>query len=373
LCPKPNEVYSLIEKTMPDKVSQLRVELLKEARSFPIKVLGMGALYPTLSRWWLTTIAIKKAKKKFGVNPNLIFFSWLDGYIYLGYSAWVCSLVYKIVELIFPYQWSGLIFHIEAGSRDIQNSINKPDAYKILRSTKCKAIAVLDEVRAINLKYLGKKIVVFPDVADDATVDVTCDIVQKVRKAADGKKVIGLLGYLEKRKGILSLIEIAKKTTQEPWFFIFAGVLAKDTFSLDEIKIITHFVNSNPLNCFFYFDRISEESQFNALVKQCDVLYAVYKKFPSSSNILTKAAIFKKKILVASGYCMASRVDKFNLGASVDEDNVVQHISSLKLLLDQEDIYQYSENRGFEEYKKLHSVDRLRQVFFSILSENNEI
>lgn len=364
LCPKPSEVYSLIEKIMPDKVSQLRVDLLKESWSFPIKILGMGALYPTLSRWWLTIIAIQKAKQKSDVNPDLIFFSWLDGYIYLGHSVWVCRLIYKLVDLIFPYQWIGLFFHVQAKNRDSQSSISKPDVYKILRSKKCEAIAVLDEVNELNLKYLGKKVVVFPDITDDAPVDETFDIAQKVRKASDGKKVIGLLGYLEKRKGILSLIEIAQKSIQRPWFFLFAGVLAKDTFSSDEINMIKQFVNSNPLNCLFYFDRIPKESQFNALVQRCDILYAVYKNFPSSSNILTKAAIFKKLVLVSSGYCMGNRVKEFNLGISVDEEDIIEQINSLELLLDQERFYQHPK---FEEYKKLHSVDRLDKVLRSIL------
>jgi hypothetical protein len=79
LCPKPNEVYKLILDTIPDCIAQLHVDKLVESKSPSISILGMGALYPTLSRWYLTTNAIAKAKKKFNIKPDIVFFSWLDG------------------------------------------------------------------------------------------------------------------------------------------------------------------------------------------------------------------------------------------------------------------------------------------------------
>jgi len=58
LCPKPDEVYKLILDTMPDSIAQLHVDKLIESKPPSINILGMGALYPTFSRWYLTTNAI---------------------------------------------------------------------------------------------------------------------------------------------------------------------------------------------------------------------------------------------------------------------------------------------------------------------------
>ncbi|PZO39607.1 MAG: hypothetical protein DCF19_13565 [Pseudanabaena frigida] len=367
LCPKPDEVYQLIQKALPDKVSQLKVDLLKEAKIPPLKIVGMGALYPTLSRWYLTAIAIDKVKKKFDLCPDLIFFSWLDGYLYLGNSAWLCLLIYKLVDLFFAYQWVGLLFHVRSETNHLNSSSNQSDPYKILRSPKCQAIAILDELSTDRIEKLGKKVVIFPDIADDAPADSTYSVVQKIREKANGRQVIGLLGYLEKRKGVISLIEIAKQSTQKPWFFLFAGVLSKNTFSLTESETIIKFAESNPSNCFFWFERIPQESQFNALVKKCDVLYAVYEKFSSSSNILTKAALFEKLVLVSSGYCMESRIKEFNLGMSVDEDDLTNQINALEILLDKEEFYQKIGEPKFKEYRELHSINRLNKVFANIL------
>jgi len=362
LCPKPDEVYKLILDTMPDYIAQLHVDKLIESKSPSINILGMGALYPTFSRWYLTTNAIAKAKKKFKIKPDIVFFSWLDGYLYLGYSALVCRLLYKLVDIFFPYKWCGLLFHTYTAQAK-QN----PDIYKIIKSRKCYAIAVLNELNSHDLKKLDKKIVVFPDIADDASPDITYDLVQKIIEKADQRKIIGLLGYLEKRKGILNLIEIAQQSIQKPWFFVFAGVLPQNTFSPTEINKILNFADSNPSNCLFHFERIPEESQFNVLVNKCDVLYAVYQDFSSSSNILTKAAIFKRLVLVANGYYMESIVKEFNLGLSVNETEISKQIEALEILIDQDRFYQNSGFPKFEEYQQLHSVNQLNQSIIDLL------
>ena len=79
LCPKPNEVYKLILDTMPDYIAKLHVDKLIESKSPSINILGMGALYPTFSRWYLTKNAIAKAKKKFNIKPDIVFFRALLG------------------------------------------------------------------------------------------------------------------------------------------------------------------------------------------------------------------------------------------------------------------------------------------------------
>jgi hypothetical protein len=51
-----------------------------------------------------------------------------------------------------------------------------------------------------------------------------------------------------------------------------------------------------------------DEAQFNSLVYICDILFAAYNNFPNSSNILTKAAIFQRPVVVSNNFCMEKRV-----------------------------------------------------------------
>jgi glycosyltransferase involved in cell wall biosynthesis len=363
LCPNPNQVYELVLETMPIYISQLYVDYLTEGDKPNINIKGMSSLYPTFSRWFLTTRAITKAKKKFNIKPDLVLLNWLDGLIYLGDSGLVCQLFYILVELLFPYKWVGVLFHSYS-----ELVAQNPEIYRILRSKKCQAIAVLNEHNLIKLSNLNKKIVIFPDVADDTSPDPNYEVSKEIKHQANSRKIIGLLGHLEKRKGILSLIEIAKRSVNKPWFFFFAGVFKEESFSPNEINIITDFIKSNPSNCFFHLKRIPYESQFNALIQQCDLVYVVYDNFPSSSNLLTKAAIFSKPVLVAKGYCMESRVKEFNLGVCVDSSNIAQQINALETLLGSDEISKNIINPRFLEYKEYHSVNRLKTVFIDFLS-----
>jgi hypothetical protein len=136
--------------------------------------------------------------------------------------------------------------------------------------------------------------------------------------------------------------------------------LVEQTLSEQELVKIKNFVFQSPSNCLFHFERIPDESQFNAVVSSCDVLFAVYQGFPHSSNILTKAAIFKKPVLVSNSFCMGERVRKFKLGLTVDEGKVLECNEALRRLLGQPNLNTQQEiSFNFEEYKYLHSIDKL--------------
>lgn len=126
-------------------------------------------------------------------------------------------------------------------------------------------------------------------------------------------------------------------------------------------------VKSAPHNCFFYFERIPNEAQFNSLVNVCDILFAVYNKFPHSSNILTKAATFKKPVIVSNKFCMAERVRKFGLGLTINEGNTLQCIEALYKLFSQSESDTRQTKQDFEGYKQFHSTERLYTAFSAIL------
>ena len=67
--------------------------------------------------------------------------------------------------------------------------------------------------------------------------------------------------------------------------------------------------------------------------KRVDVVFAVYPNFTRSSGMLSKAALYRRPILVASGYCMAERVAAYRLGMSADQDSVAECETALRQLL----------------------------------------
>jgi hypothetical protein len=92
-----------------------------------------------------------------------------------------------------------------------------------VKSKNCRAVLTLDEGIASSLsRKIGKPVLATPDVADPTTPDSNFELFQEVKNRAGGRPVCGLIGVLQKRKGILSFIEAAKSKPPD-WFFVVAG------------------------------------------------------------------------------------------------------------------------------------------------------
>jgi hypothetical protein len=111
----------------------------------------------------------------------------------------------------------------------------------------------------------------------------------------------------------------------------------------------------------FYLTQIPSESQFNALVKISDVLFAVRENFPYSSNTLIKAACFQKLVIANQQYCI-ERVKKFHLGYTIESGNIAQCVSLLEKLRTELSTGRLLIEPDFERYRQLHSTEELEQL-----------
>jgi glycosyltransferase involved in cell wall biosynthesis len=226
---------------------------------------------------------------------------------------------------------------------------------------------VLDEGIADRLQgKIAKPVIAFPDFTDESAPDINFEIAQKIRAKAAGRKIVGLLGSLDKRKGTLTLLEVSQQVSDR-WFFVFAGRLAEPAFTAAELAKIGEIVKANPENCFFHLTRIPTEAQFNAIIQICDLLYAAYENFFPSVNVLIKAAIFEKPVIASKNYCMGERVEKFNLGYGIEGGSVSQCVSILEQLHEELSTGHLSIQPDFEGYRHLHSIDQLSSAFQKIL------
>ena len=315
-----------------------------------------------IARWQQVAKIMEKIAVKLGKIPDLTFFAWLDSYLGPYLTA-------ATSDHIFPYPWSGLYFQPPLRKtlkyQQLRRGILNPLA--VLKSKHCPSVAVLDEGIADKLQQkLNKPVVIFPDFTDESPPDMSFEIAQKIRAKAAGRKIIGLLGSLDRRKGTLTLLEVSRQASDR-WFFVFAGKLAEPAFTAAELAKIGEIVKANPENCFFHLTRIPTEAQFNAIIQICDLLYAAYENFLYSSNILTKAAIFEKPVIASKNYCMGERVEKFNLGYGIEGGNVSQCVSILERFHEELSTGNLSIQPDFEGYRRLHSIEQLISAFQKIL------
>jgi hypothetical protein len=315
-----------------------------------------------IARWQQVAKIMEKIATKLGKIPDLTFFAWLDSYLALYLTA-------ATIDQIFPYRWSGLYFQPPLRKtlkyQQLRRGILDPLA--VLKSKHCPGVAVLDEGIADRLQgKIAKPVIAFPDFTDESPPDLDWQIVKDIAAKAGGKRIISLLGSLSEYKGLLTFVELSRQVP-EGWLFVFAGNLSTIGLKDQEIETIKSFFCSEPENCFFYLTQIPGESQFNALVKISDVLFAVRENFPYSSNTLIKAACFQKLVIANQQYCIGERVKKFHLGYTIESGNIAQCVSLLEKLRTELSTGNLSIQPDFEGYRHLHSIEQLISAFQKIL------
>jgi glycosyltransferase involved in cell wall biosynthesis len=185
---------------------------------------------------------------------------------------------------------------------------------------------------ALEKRVGSKPVFVLPDIADASEPNHEYELARRVRSFAKGRRVIGLIGSLERRKGVLTLLRAACQLESEPLLFVFAGTLADNTFAPGERDEIERAVRSNPTNCIFHFGWIPGEAEFNALIALCDVVFAGYEGFYHSSNIIGKAALFRKPVIVSKGYFMDEVVTRYRLGLVIEEGSIADCMDATRKL-----------------------------------------
>ena len=361
LCPAPEEVNQWIIGCCPELASNFHSFELHEPSPSQFSGRQLQARAMAVAHWQRVAQSIQEISSKLGKAPDITFFAWLDTSL---------GLIPAITDTIFPYPWSGLYFQplylrIPPKLRWMRHGILNP--LSVLKSSHCPVVAVLDEGIADKLQQkLNKPVVVLTDITDESPPDMNFEIIKEIYAKAAGRKIVGLLGSLDKRKGTLTLLEVSRQASDR-WFFVFAGRLAEPAFTAAELARIEEIVKANPDNCFFYWNSIPDGSGFNAVVQVCDVLYAAYENFPYSSNILTKGAIFQKPVIASKNYCMGERVEKFNLGYGIEGGSVSQCVSILERLHEELSTGNLSIQPNFEGYRHLHSIEQLISAFQKIL------
>ena len=89
-----------------------------------------------------------------------------------------------------------------------------------------------------------------------------------------------------------------------------------------------------------------------------DAIYAVYKNFKSSSNMISKSLSFKIPILVSQRGQMELDVKKYENGEIVAEDDVTNSIRLLEKITNNKNKYKF-------DYQKINNMfeSRIKDIF----------
>ncbi len=330
---------------LPEKTEQIKEELTESEPEiiehlFPInlsvnqisKIRIHKKIDPAFNAFllWLATKRLVKAvEKKSKQQVDVVFFCWLDNYV-------TNYLPYILVDLVFPYQWAGLYFHPWYLFNTNYNNVSISSQDNVLRAKRCIGCGVHDETLRVKLKNrVRKPVLYFPEIADGSSPMKNFEVTEALKEKANGKPIIGLIG-LAKRKGVLHLLDVIGEDVDQQFFYFLAGKVPYEQYSLQEQERIKKIIVQQPDNVYYYPDYIPEGSAINSLISAFSIVYLVYNNFKSSSNFLTKAAIFKKLAVGINSYWIGENIQKYDLGLTVKGENPSETLQALRKISQKE-------------------------------------
>jgi hypothetical protein len=142
---------------------------------------------------------------------------------------------------------------------------------------------------------------------------------------------------LSRRKGIRTFMKAARECENGDWLFLLLGAMGEsemEALSAEDRSCLEDAIAGHVANLCVVPERIEDEAEFNAVVCECNVLFAAYEMFAHSSGLVTKAGVFHKSIIVSKGYYMQEVVEKYRLGVAIDQDDSRAVLRALDVLGD---------------------------------------
>lgn len=281
---------------------------------------------------------------------------------------------FRFVQPFLSLPWAGQYLH--ALSLRLPGRVNTlthrvPSPEKIFRGSLCKGVAILDEGMASRLAVIiGKPVVVFPDLTDERVPKGMSGraLENRLKRFADGRPIVGLFGHLQKSKGTILLALASRQPKMTEMCFAFGGEVGWSSFSPQEMETFID-VLTNGENTWYHLLRIPDGQPINSVLSACDILYAAYLDFPHSSNVMTKAALLKKPLIVSEGYLMAERVRRFRMGEVVPEGNVDALVDAILKITENPEAWVAENQPRWSDYCREHSFEHLKEAFLELLAK----
>ena len=163
-----------------------------------------------------------------------------------------------------------------------------------------RGMCFLDEkISNVYSQKIPNKIFPFlPDITNTILPKEQPHIIQEIRHKANGRKIIFFGGSLGGQKNISRWLEVVSLADPQKWFFLLIGEVYYNTLTKEDREAFSFLLKNPPKNVFIFSKYIPDESIFNALINSSDIIYAVYRDFKFSSNMLGKSAFLENPILV---------------------------------------------------------------------------
>jgi glycosyltransferase involved in cell wall biosynthesis len=327
-------------------------------RSLPSRVLGRLSkiLSPGRAAWMEAARRIRKAEKRAGTGADAVFLVYGD----LGFAHPASRP--ELLPVLFPWRWACVI----TGPQVIRTpEAVFPPGEHVLSAENCRAVVVTDPIfiEPCRRSWPGRLVLDMPEITRTDPPAETDDLV-RFKTFAAGRRVVGLLGVVGLKKNIGAFLNLARRAEGilPGVVFVIAGDFGPGACPREERRILERDLRALPSNCRFFPSPVPDGAAFNAWVEICDVVWVAYKDVPYRSNVLTKAAFFRRRVLASPGHVMARHVIDFGLGEVVDPADTEAVMTSLARLLSYPSV-----EAGFDAFNRLNSPERLDETVATLI------
>jgi glycosyltransferase involved in cell wall biosynthesis len=174
-------------------------------------------------------------------------------------------------------------------------------------------------------KFADKYFEYLPDITETRLPVSPSAILKQILAFARGRKIVFMGGSIGKQKNLTRWHQVIAASDLERWCFVQVGRINRNNLTEEDEKSLQALAMQPIENLYVYDGYIEDERTFNEIISHSSVIFAVYRDFNRSSNMLTKAAYFEKPILVSTEGVMGKRVNQYKIGLCVNPD-VTQEI-----------------------------------------------
>lgn len=306
---------------------------------------------------------IERQEKVKENNYALVFFAYLDDVVHIDF------ILPYLIRAPFSKNFSGLLMN--PGVRTLKDvsllvSLLTTSLIERKNSAFSELGLVVENVRSEVENKIGKKTVIYPDFCSHTRLSqIKSPLENQLETEKKGRKVTCLLGSISPHKSIDLMLNCLKVSDPKEHFFLIAGKINWHNFEGIQHDKLKEIILNPPENLLIYDGWLDSEAEFDTLIQKSDLLFAYYRDFKKSSNVLTKGAFYRVPVIVSNKYLMGERVRNYKLGYALEEQEVVALYKQKNL-----EKFHYDE-KLVEEFVYKNSVERLPEIFSDILTKEN--
>jgi hypothetical protein len=278
---------------------------------------------------------IDHAVVQHGSDIGLILNMYVDGYLARS-PSWKGTVFTRSGsgDTFKTIPWAGLCITPERLGENQQT----PPVYYELVHYRGTCFLQEDATQAYQHYFSNKHFAFLPDITDTDLPTQPNALAIKIKQRAAGRKIVFLGGSIGKQKNLVQWANLIGNADPKKWYFVQVGRISHNNLSKEDEQALAILDQRRPENLYIHADYLPDETSFNAILAGADIIFAVYRDFYRSSNMLSKAAYFEKPILVSAGCLMGERVARYGIGLAVASTSAPEILTGLDTALHIDDL-----------------------------------